>query len=173
MVGWCEGVLYLATPGQPTDIGLQLDKVCYHVAGKGRGGMFLFLMFSSLSFLFLFFPVPLLHLLYYLFYIFSPFLWETTHNDTQGRVVKPQHNQLITTRSNKLLARLGIENLDLILKERRLHWYGHVEHSNGAVKTAFHIQVEGKRGPWRPKMAWKQLTERDCREWKHSAINPC
>ena len=47
-----------------------------------------------------------------------------------------------------------------------------VERSSGAVKTAFHIQVEGKRGPGRPKMTWKQLTERDCREWKLSAINP-
>ena len=27
-------------------------------------------------------------------------------------------------------------------------------------------------GPGRPKMTWKQLTERDCREWKLSAINP-
>ena len=34
------------------------------------------------------------------------------------------------------------------------------------------MQVEGKRGPERPKMTWKQLTERDCREWKLSAINP-
>ena len=66
----------------------------------------------------------------------------------------------------------GIEDLDLILKERRLRWYGHVERSNGAVKTAFDIQVDGKRGPGRPKMTWKQLTERDCREWKLSAINP-
>ena len=47
-----------------------------------------------------------------------------------------------------------------------------MECSNGAVKTAFHIQVEGKRGPGRPKMTWKQLTERDCRELKLSAINP-
>ena len=38
------------------------------------------------------------------------------------------------------------------------------ERSNGAVKTAFHIQAEGKRGPGRPKMIWKQLTERDCSE---------
>ena len=45
----------------------------------------------------------------------------------------------VTTRSNELLARLGIEDLDLILKERRLRWYGHVECSNGAVKTAFDI----------------------------------
>ena len=79
---------------------------------------------------------------------------------------------MVTTRSNELLVRLGIEDLDLILKERRLRWYGHVEHSNGAVKTALHIQVEGKRGRGRPKMTWKQLTERDCREWKLLAINP-
>ena len=68
--------------------------------------------------------------------------------------------------------RLGIEELDLILQERRRRWYGHVERSNGAVKTAFDIQVDEKCGPGRPKMTWKQLTERDCREWKLSAINP-
>ena len=60
----------------------------------------------------------------------------------------------------ELLARLGIEDLDLILRERRLRWYGHAEHSNGAVKTASDIQVNGKHGPGRPKMTWKQLTER-------------
>ena len=51
---------------------------------------------------------------------------------------------------NELLARLGIEDLDLILKERRLRWYGHVERSNEAVKTALDIQVDGKRGPGKP-----------------------
>ena len=84
--------------------------------------------------------------------------------------VKPQDTA--TIRSTELLAWLGIEGLDLILKERRLRWYGHVERSNGAVKTAFDIQVNGKCGPGRPKMTWKQLTERDCREWKLSAIGP-
>ena len=54
--------------------------------------------------------------------------------------VRPQ--DIVTIRSNELLARFGIEDLDLILKERRLRWYGHVECSNGAVKTAFYIQVE-------------------------------
>ena len=47
--------------------------------------------------------------------------------------------------SNDLLVRLGIEDLDLILKERRLRWYGHVERSSGAIKTAFDIQFDGKR----------------------------
>ena len=39
------------------------------------------------------------------------------------------------------------------------------------IATLQYLQVEGKRGPGRPKMTWKQLTERDCREWKLSAIN--
>ena len=84
--------------------------------------------------------------------------------------VRPQ--DIVTTRSNELLVRLGIEDLDLILKERRLRWYGHVERSSGAIKTAFDIQVDGKRGPVGPKMTWKQLTVRDCREWKLLANNP-
>ena len=84
--------------------------------------------------------------------------------------VRPQ--DIVTTRSNELIVWLGTEDLDLILKERRLRWYGHVECSNGAVKTAFDIQVDGKHGPGRPKMTYKQLTERDCREWKLSAISP-
>ena len=84
--------------------------------------------------------------------------------------VKPQ--DIITTRSNQLLARLGIEDLEIILKERRLCWYSHVERSNGAVKTAFDIQVDGKRGLERPKMTWQQLTKKDCRELKLSVIDP-
>ena len=78
---------------------------------------------------------------------------------------------IVTIRSSELLAWLGIEELDLILKERSLHWYGHVERSSGAVRTACDIQVDGKHGPGRPKMTWKQLTERNSREWKLLAIN--
>ena len=69
------------------------------VAGKSRGGMFFFLLFLHFQSCSSFFPVPLFHLLYCLFYLFSPFLWETTQNDTHKgwRVVKPQHNQSILT----------------------------------------------------------------------------
>ena len=100
----------------------------------------------------------------------KPVLQHLQQNDTamirQICSVKPQ--DIVTTRTNELLARLGIEDLDIILKKKRLRWYGHVERSNGAVKTAFDIQVDGKHGPARPKMTWKQLTERDCSEWKLS-----
>ena len=77
---------------------------------------------------------------------------------------------IVTTRSNELVW-LGIEDLDLIWRREDSDGMD-VECSNGAVKTAFDIQVDGKLGPGRPKMTWKQQTERDCREWKLSAINP-
>ena len=50
----------------------------------------------------------------------------------------------VTIRSNELLAQLGIEDLDLILKERRLCWYRHMEHCS---QSAFDIQADGKHGP--------------------------
>ena len=50
-------------------------------AGRGRGGMLLFLLFFHFLSFPSFFPIPLFHLL---FYLFSPFLWEKTQNDTQG-----------------------------------------------------------------------------------------
>ena len=54
-----------------------------HVAGKGRVGMYLFLPFLYFHSCSSFFPVPLSSPLY-LFYLFSPFLWETAQNDPQG-----------------------------------------------------------------------------------------
>ena len=62
-------------------------------------------------------------------------------------VISDMVQDIVTTRSNELLARLGIEDLDLILKERRLRWYGHVKRSSGAVKTAFDLQADGKHWP--------------------------
>ena len=47
---------------------------------------------------------------------------------------------------------LELENLDLNLRERRLCWFGHVEHSSGAVRTACDIQIDGRRGAGRPNL---------------------
>ena len=34
------------------------------------------------------------------------------------------------------------------------------------------MQIEGKRGPGRPKMTQRTLTERDRREWKLNEVDP-
>ena len=78
VVWWGRGVVYLTSPGCPTDIGLLLGK-----AAKGRGGIFLFLLFLHFRSFSSFFPFPLFPLFYYLFYLSSFFLWATTQNDPQ------------------------------------------------------------------------------------------
>ena len=75
-------------------------------------------------------------------------------------------------RSSDLLAKFELEDLNLILRERRLRWFGHVERSSGAIRTACDIQIDGRRGEGRPKLTWKKLTERDCLEWKLTTVYP-
>ena len=77
---------------------------------------------------------------------------------------------MATVRSSELLAKL--EDLDFILRERRLRWFAHVERSSGAFRTACDIQIDGRRGEGRPKLSWKKLTERDFHEWKLTKVDP-
>ena len=58
VVGCGEGVMYLTSPGSPTDIGLQLGKACYPCSKQGLRGNVSICSVSSLSFLFLFLPCP-------------------------------------------------------------------------------------------------------------------
>ena len=47
--------------------------------------------------------------------------------------------------------------------------------ASGAIRTACDIQIDGWKGgggAGRPKLTWKKLTERDCREWKLTTVDP-
>ena len=63
------------------------------------------------------------------------------HNDwamtRQICSIKPE--DVATVRS-----KLELENPNLILRERRLSWFGHVERSSGAVRTACDKQIDGE-----------------------------
>ena len=54
-----------------------------------------------------------------------------------------------------------------------------MERSSGAIRTACDKQIDGRRGGGGgggggggPKLIWKELTERDCREWKLTTVDP-
>ena len=69
--------------------------------------------------------------------------------------VRPQ--ETVSSRSNALLVRLGIEDLDLILKERRLWWYGHVEcwRERTCGKLQWCSQDSLWHTGWRKAWAWE------------------
>ena len=83
---------------------------------------------------------------------------------------------MATVRSSELLAKLELEDLDLILRERRLPWFKHVERSSNAVRIACDIQIKDMAGIGKPKLTWtltwKKLTEKDCCEWKLIKVDP-
>ena len=58
--------------------------------------------------------------------------------------IKPE--DVARVRSSELLEKLELEDLNLILRERRLRWFGHVEGLSGAIRTAYDMQIDGKRG---------------------------
>ena len=62
MVGWCESAVYLTSPGVQLILAYSWARPAILVAGKDRGGMFLFLHCHSCS---SFSPVPFYHLFYY------------------------------------------------------------------------------------------------------------
>ena len=97
------------------------------------------------------------------------------HNDCamirQICCIKPE--DVARVWSSELLAKLELdEDLNLILRERGLRWFAHVDRSSGAVRTECDIQIEGRRGEGRPKLTWKKLTKKDCREWKLTTFGP-
>ena len=85
--------------------------------------------------------------------------------------IKPE--DVASVRSNELLTRLGLDDLEVVLREKRLRWFGHLERSSGAIRTAYDMQVNGRSGPGRPKMTWKAVIERDRKEWTVSETDPC
>ena len=84
--------------------------------------------------------------------------------------VKPEDVAIV--RPKKLLAQLEIDNVIVILREKKLCLVVHVEQFSGAIKTVCDMQ-KGKRGPGRPKMTWPTLTVRGLREWKLNEFDPC
>ena len=58
--------------------------------------------------------------------------------------IKPEDVAMV--RSSELLANLELEDLNPILRERWLRWFGHVEHSSGACD----IQIDGRQGQGGP-----------------------
>ena len=97
-VGWSGGAKVLCVSRH---LGVQLiltyswSRPPILVAGKGREGMFLFLLFLHFHSVSTFFPGSLFYLFYYLFWLFLPFSGRR-HKKTKKCwcVVKLQHNQI-------------------------------------------------------------------------------
>jgi len=61
--------------------------------------------------------------------------------------------------SKELRERLGIDDIALVLQQKRLRWYGHVlrKEDDDWVKKCMEYEVEGPRPRGRPKRTWREF----------------
>ena len=53
--------------------------------------------------------------------------------------------------SDSLLRKLGINNIQTLLRYNRLRWFGHVVRNDGCINSITEFEVVGQRGRGRPK----------------------
>ena len=62
---------------------------------------------------------------------------------------------------DELHTKLGICDLAILVRERRLRWFGHVMRSNGEINRVRSRPVPGRKGPGRPKKTWEECVKQD------------
>jgi len=69
--------------------------------------------------------------------------------------------------SKKLRERLGIDDIALVLQQKRLRWYGRVlQKDDDWAKKCMEYEVEGPRPRGRPKRTWREVVREDCQAYK-------
>ena len=74
--------------------------------------------------------------------------------------------------SDSLLRKLGINNIQTLLRYNRLRWFGHVVRNDGCINSITEFEVVGQCGRGRPKKTWKDTINNDLRHWKLSREDP-
>ena len=66
----------------------------------------------------------------------------------------------------ELHKKLGLEDLTILIRRRRLRWFGHVERSSGEISRVRSMQIDGKRGHGRPRKTWSECVREDLDAFK-------
>jgi len=64
--------------------------------------------------------------------------------------------------------KLGIDDIALVLQQKRLRWYGRElrKDDDDWMKKYMEYEVEGPRPRGRPKRTWREVVEKDCQARK-------
>ena len=59
--------------------------------------------------------------------------------------------------SDTLISKLGIQDLDMVLRTSRVRWFGYVERSTGWIAKVRKLNVVAQKRPGRPKKTWDEV----------------
>ena len=63
--------------------------------------------------------------------------------------------------SDSLLTKLGIQDLDVVLRTSMMRWFGHVERSTGWIAEVRKLNVVAQKRSGRPRKSWDEVLEND------------
>ena len=74
--------------------------------------------------------------------------------------------------SSTLLQKLGIDDVTVALRSRRLRWFGHVKRADSSIHTVMDMDVEGPKNQGRPKKTWSECVKNDLLDCNLVEVNP-
>ena len=74
--------------------------------------------------------------------------------------------------SDSLLSKLGIQDLDVVLRTSRMRWFGRVECSTGWIAKVRRLNVVAQKRPGRPKKTWDEVLMDDRKKLGMDSADP-
>ena len=74
--------------------------------------------------------------------------------------------------SDSLLTKLGIQDLDVVLRIGRMRWFGHVERSTGWISEVCKLNVVAQKRSGRPRKSWDEVIKNDRKKLDMDSADP-
>ena len=71
-----------------------------------------------------------------------------------------------------LLTKLGIQDLDVVLRTGRMRWFGHVERSTGWISEVRKLNVAAQKRSGRPRKPWDEVIKNDRKKLDMDSADP-
>ena len=74
--------------------------------------------------------------------------------------------------SDSLLTKLGIQDLDVVLRTGRMRWFGHVERGTGWISEVRKLNVVAQKRSGRPRKSWDEVIKNDRKKLDMDSADP-
>ena len=74
--------------------------------------------------------------------------------------------------SDSILTKLGIQDLDVVLRTGRMRWFGHVECSTGWISEVRKLNVFAQKRSGRPTKSWDEVIKNDRKKLDMVSADP-
>ena len=74
--------------------------------------------------------------------------------------------------SDPLLTKLGIQDLDVVLRPSRMRWFGHVERSTGWISEVPKLNVVAQKRSGKPGKSWDEVIKNDRKKLDIDSADP-